>query len=115
MLDAVLKALLFLAGGAVLVAVVVVLATIVTKTANGGATDMWTRAKPWLRRWIGLVLNGLGLALFGLVAVLEFAGTNVDWTELVGADKAKFILPAILMLNVFLRVVVTKTRGSPND
>lgn len=75
---------------------------------------MWTRIKPWLRRWIGLTINLLGVGFFALLALLDYAGTNVDWSDIVGADKAKWIVPGILMLNVFLRAMVTKTRGSPD-
>lgn len=70
--------------------------------------------KPWLKRWLGLTLNALGLAFFALVAVLEFAGTSVDWSEIVGVEKAKWLVPLILMANVALRVLVTKTKGSPD-
>jgi hypothetical protein len=76
---------------------------------------MWTHLKPWLKRWVGLTLNTLGIVFLGIVAVLEFAGTSVDWKELVGDEKAVYIIPAILAMNIFLRVVVTRTKGSPND
>ncbi len=74
----------------------------------------WARMKPWLKRWAGLTINTLGLLFFALYGVLEFAGTSVDWTNIVGEEKARIIVPAVLALNVFLRIVVTRTRGSPD-
>jgi len=76
---------------------------------------MWQRIKPWIRRWLGLAINGLSLLFFAFVALLEFAGTNVNWQEILGAERAKIIVPLILGTNVVLRVLVTRTRGSPED